>query len=115
MIKSLLYTIILPTTVFALLAIGIFISRQTGGNQIKVEKPGPVETTAAWLTDGKININVADIQVLQLLPGIGAVLAQRIIDYREINGDFTDISELMNVQGIGEAVFNSIAQRIAVG
>lgn len=49
-----------------------------------------------------ININTADQATLQLLPGIGETYAKRIIEYRQKNGGFSSIKELMNIRGIGE-------------
>jgi len=51
---------------------------------------------------GAVNINTADFEQLQLLPRIGPSLAQRIVDFRETNGDFTSVDELVAVRGIGE-------------
>ncbi len=54
-----------------------------------------------------VNINEADLQQLDLLDGIGPVLAQRIIDYRTKNGPFKTIEEIEKVNGIGEKIFNA--------
>ncbi|MDE6774744.1 MAG: helix-hairpin-helix domain-containing protein [Ruminococcus sp.] len=61
-----------------------------------------------------IDINNADIDELIRLDGIGKVLAERIIDYRVENGGFNNIEEIMNVYGIGEGIFGSIADFIYV-
>ena len=62
-----------------------------------------------------ININTATAEELSDgLDGIGEVMASRIIEYREKVGEFTDISQLMEVQGIGESKFNNIKNYITV-
>ena len=62
----------------------------------------------------KVNINTANKEKLETLPGIGETTAQKIIDYREQNGKFTKIEDLRNVSGIGEAKFNSLKDKITV-
>jgi len=62
----------------------------------------------------KIDINRAEPWLLEALPGIGEVLAQRIIDYRSENGSFRRIEELLKVSGIGEATFEKIRDYITV-
>jgi competence protein ComEA len=64
-------------------------------------------------SDGKININTADAAALESLPGIGPVIAQRIIDHRLANGPFTQIEEIMDVSGIGPATFEKVKDLIA--
>jgi SLBB domain./Helix-hairpin-helix motif. len=53
-------------------------------------------------TDSKVNINTADENTLMSLPGIGQARAKSIIEYRDKNGGFSDIKDLMNVPGIKE-------------
>jgi competence protein ComEA len=62
----------------------------------------------------KIDINRAEAWLLEALPGVGETKAQAIIDYREQNGFFRDINEIMNVPGFGEGSFNEIKDLITV-
>lgn len=64
--------------------------------------------------DELLNINTADINQLQSLPGVGPSTAQKIIDYRDDIAEFAVIEDLMNVSGIGEATFNEIKLLIKV-
>jgi len=59
-----------------------------------------------------ININRADVPTLTILHGIGEVLAGRIVDYREENGAFESVEELIEVKGIGEKTLEKIRSRI---
>ena len=63
---------------------------------------------------GKININTATIDQLMLLPGIGQVLAQNIIDHRNTHGNFQKPADLLLVEGIGEQRLDSIIDLITV-
>ena len=63
---------------------------------------------------GLININTASVSQLVTLPGIGEVLAQRIVDYREANGPFPSVAALTNVSGIGEKKLAAIIHLVTV-
>lgn len=62
----------------------------------------------------KININTASAKELESLPGIGPVLAQRIVDYRAQKGGFKNIEEIKEVSGIGDKRFEAIKDLITV-
>jgi competence protein ComEA len=64
---------------------------------------------------GTININTASATELQRLPGIGAKTAGRVIEYRQKNGPFKKVEELMNVRGVGEKNFLKLKTQISVG
>lgn len=64
--------------------------------------------------NGSININKATEAQLETLPGIGSSLASRIIEYREQNGNFSNIEDIKNVSGIGESKYENIKDFICV-
>ncbi len=76
----------------------------------KVEKaPTPTKTPL-----GKININTATIEELDVLPGIGPAIAQRIIDYRTQDGPFKQLEDLKEVRGIGDVLFSQVKDYITL-
>lgn len=64
--------------------------------------------------NAKININTATVTQLDTLQGIGPVLAQRIVDFREREGRFERIEDIMKVSGIGPKVYENIKDSITV-
>ncbi len=85
---------------------------QGGGITSDEESTG--SSAEAQYTAGLININTATLDELKILPGIGDVLAQRIIDYREENGMFTAIDEITEVRGIGNGIYEKIHEMITI-
>jgi competence protein ComEA len=64
--------------------------------------------------NGKINLNTASLEQLMEIPGIGESKARAIIDYREKNGGFASVEEVMNIEGIKEGVFSKMKEYIVV-
>jgi len=62
-----------------------------------------------------VNVNTASAAEFEALPGIGAKMAARIIEYRQKNGPFKKIEELMNVRGLGEKNFLKLKGQLTVG
>ena len=77
-----------------------------------IATPGP--TVIAATTD-LIDINTASQSELESLPGIGPTTAQNIIEYRETNGPFVSIEEIIDVPGIGSGIYERIKDLITVG
>ncbi|MBS1318374.1 MAG: hypothetical protein HP042_08085, partial [Lachnospiraceae bacterium] len=84
-------------------------SRQPGGADASAEA-----ADGTFSADGKININQASEAELMTLPGIGEAKAADILRYREENGRFEQIEDIMNISGIKEAVFSKIKDKIMV-
>ncbi len=80
------------------------------GELITVGVPTPTGTSGG----GLVNLNTATLEQLQTLPGVGPVLAQRIIDYREQLGGFGSVADLRQVTGIGDARYNELKSRVTV-
>ena len=63
----------------------------------------------------KVNINTAGVDELVALPGIGRAYAERIVEYRQKNGPFKKVEDILNVRGIGEKTFERIRDRLTIG
>lgn len=70
--------------------------------------------TAVHEEDGRVNINTADVQQLQQLPGIGQTRAEAIIAYRDRHGAFESVEDIMKVSGIKNALFEKMRDDITV-
>ena len=113
------WILIAITGAFFCLLLGVFFGRTSNKSYIKLENTPTIQSEPAEsqepATLGKINVNTATLEQLQLLPGIGEALAQRIINYRNEKGLFSTAQDLMNVSGIGEKKFGSIKDYVTVG
>ncbi len=90
------------------------------GEQIVVPAQGEAETQTgagsgqAPAGDGLLDLNNADQAALETLPRIGPALAQRIIEWREQNGRFRSVDDLLGVPGIGEKLLAGIREQVRV-
>jgi competence protein ComEA len=82
---------------------------------VTVTEPAVVPgTTAPAVTESLININTATAEELETLKGIGPAKAEAIVAYREQNGPFSSVDDLVNVTGIGEKTLANIRDKITV-
>jgi competence protein ComEA len=100
------------------------------GEQVVVPKPGETPPAAGAPAGGApsaggapagtpaagtpVNLNTADLATLETLPGVGPVLAQRILDWRTEHGRFTAVEELGEVSGIGDKIYAQLAPKVTV-
>lgn len=88
----------------------------TDGEQLHVPARGevPAAAPAEGAGDARVDLNSADLAALDTLPRIGPALAQRIIDWRDANGRFTAVEDLLAVPGIGDKMLESLRDLVTV-
>jgi competence protein ComEA len=85
------------------------------GEQVLVGVPAPAGTAATGSAGGGlVDLNTADVTALDSLPGIGPVLAQKIVDWRTEHGRFASVDQLREVSGIGESKFAAVKGKVRV-
>jgi competence protein ComEA len=85
------------------------------GEQILVPAIGQTPLAAPGMTaGGKVNLNTADAAALETLPRVGPAMAARIIDWREANGGFRAIEDLLGVTGIGDKTFEGLKDLVTI-
>jgi competence protein ComEA len=95
-------------------------ARVTDGELLLIGVAGAGSTGAAASTGGggaaagPVNLNSATVDQLDALPGIGPVLAQRIVDWRSANGGFRSVDDLNEVSGIGDSIFAELSPLVGV-
>lgn len=105
---------------------GINLARPlTDGEQLRVpregEEPAPVVPPGGsagapepGASTAPVNLNTADLAALETLPGVGPAIAQHILDWREQNGAFTSVADLVAVSGIGEKTLETLRPLVTV-
>ena len=108
--------------IFMCVMIGFLIGRLSAKNHVilssqntSTDNADSAAETVSVIENGRININLATSQQLQMLPNIGDVLAERIVTYRSEHGPFDTVDDLTLVDGIGEKRLEALRQYITVG
>jgi competence protein ComEA len=83
------------------------------GEQIVIPALGDAPAGSAT-ADGRVNLNTADVAALDTLPGIGPAKAQGILDWREQNGRFASVDDLLDVPGIGASTLDRLRDLVTV-
>lgn len=83
-----------------------------GSGTVGVGSPG--RAGGAGTAGGKVNLNTADIAALDTLPGVGPATAKAIIDWRDANGRFTAVEDLLSVTGIGDKTLAELRDLVTV-
>lgn len=116
--------LLLISVIFTTFLIGLFCGRISNQRRLSLYSTQNTaissdlyqsQDCSSAFKNGKLNINSASVEDLMLLPGIGESLAQRIVEYRRINGQFTSINALLDIKGIGSTNFERISSYITVG
>ena len=99
------------------LGIGLFLGRmllrqRTDTLAIEVGRSSIVELTPSPAPNGCLNLNTASVKELAELPGIGPVLAERIVEYRRTIGHFRYPYEITDISGIDEKIYTALRDRI---
>ena len=105
------------TLAFAVFTVSFFLVRNRRHGDVLLSVPGTDTAVAAFPEDGpsRIDLNTATFEELVSLPGIGEVLARRILEYRDRSGGFQRAEELLNVEGIGAQRLELIWEYICIG
>ena len=82
--------------------------------QLAAQSKAPARPAAKPASTAIVNLNTASASDLEGLPGIGAKTAARIVEYRQKNGPFKKIEELMNVRGVGEKNFLKLKPQLTI-
>lgn len=107
--NSAAYTLLVVGAVLIAVIFGFFLGRNSTYSPVVISKL-PTQTQPS----GLLNINTATQEELMTLPGIGEVLSQRIVAYREANGLFSHLSDLTLVEGIGLDVLEKLIDHATV-
>jgi competence protein ComEA len=84
------------------------------GQQLSVPRVSADGEAAAVAGDGRVRLNLAGVEELETLPGVGPVLAERIVAYRQEHGPFAVVEDLLDVPGIGEGKLAALRDAVLV-
>ena len=111
--------LVILTCIFVMFVLGLFFFRTKDPAPVQIQRlPASVDTIPETTLSEEtviVNINTATAEEFQSLPGIGPVLAERIVVYRQEHGNFESVGALMNVEGIGKTKLEAIWDLVTKG
>ena len=126
--KQRISVLLIFTIAFATFTLGFYLGRNERSQSVTLTIPPSMQTVPTTMSETEseeivieptitfpLDLNTAGKEEFMALPGIGETLAGRILAYREENGRFSHVEEILNVEGIGKVKFEKILDLITIG
>ena len=126
--KQRISVLLIVTIAFAAFTFGFYMGRNERSQPVTLSIPPSLQTVPTTAAEAEpeetvteptitfpIDLNTSGKEAFMALPGIGETLADRILAYREKNGRFDHVEEILNVEGIGKVKFEKILDLITIG